>query len=241
MPGERAQQAKENLFFVAGRHPHRAALALPTTEEELNENFPGLVRHLPEGDGAEAWTRFFADADAAYTSSSGTSFSFRDINQMLRSGTLPATRREGYRGVAVKLMMGMDPLRPDTALYRGLDRNAIPELKALCDWVDAGGLAGGFARYRGQKTFQDNGFVSTSTAERGAGKLVNTKGAKGILLLITTAAGCRGRIPDSQHRSEQELILAPGTRFTITGVAKGTVGGAGNMERCRISVTASFG
>lgn len=241
MPGERARRAKDNLFFVAGRHPHRTALALPTTEDELRENFPDLVRHLPEGEGVEAWTQFFANADAAYTSSSGTSFSFRDINQMLRSGTLPATRQEGYRGITVKLMMGMDPLTPNMALFRGLDRNAIPELKALCDWVDAGGLGRDFARYRGQKTFQDNGFVSTSTAERGAGKLVNTKGAKGILLLITTAAGCRGRIPDSQHTSERELILAPGTRFTITGVAKGRVSGAGIMERCRISVTASFG
>lgn len=240
MPVERARRAKDNLFFVAGRHPHRTALALPTTEEELNGNFSDLVSRLPEGDGAEAWRVFFADADAAYTSST-TSFNFQDINGMLRNGTLPATRQEGYRGITVKLMMGMDPLTPNMALFRGLDRNAIPELKALCDWVDAGGLGRDFARYRGQKTFQDNGFISTSTAERGAGKLVNTKGAKGILLLITTAAGCRGRIPDSQHTSERELILAPGTRFTITGVAKGRVSGAGIMERCRISVTASFG
>lgn len=241
MPGERARQCIDNLLFVAGRHPHRAALALPTTEDELRENFPDLVRHLPEGDGAEAWTQFFDTADTAYTSSSGTSFSFREINQMLRSGTLPGTRQEGYLGITVKLMMGMDPLTPNIALFRGLDRNAVPELKALCDWVDAGGLARGFARYQGQKTFQDNGFISTSTVERGAGKLVNTKGDKGILLVITAAAGCRGRIPDSQHRSEQELILAPGTRFTITGVAKGKVSGAGLKERCRISVTANFG
>lgn len=240
MPGERARRCKDNLFFVAGRHPHRAALALPTTEEELRGNFSNLVSRMPEGDGAEAWRVFFADADAAYTSSS-TSFNFQDINRMLRSGTLPATRQEGCRRVAVKLMMGMDPLTPNMALFRGLDRNAIPELKALCDWVDAGGLGGGFARYQGQKVFQDNGFVSTSTAERGAGKLVNTKGDKGILLVITTAAGCRGRVPASQHESERELILAPGTRFTITGVAKGKVSGAGLKERCRISVTASFG
>ena len=241
MPGEKARQCKDNLFFVAGRHPYRAALALPTTEEELNENFSDLVSRLPEGDGTEAWTRFFADADAAYTSSSGTSFNFQDINRMLRSGALPTTRQEGYRRIAVKLMMGMEPQPSDTALYRGLDRDAIPELKALCNWVDAGGLAGGFMRYQGQKTFQDNGFISTSTAERGAGKLVNTKGDKGILLLITTTAGVRGRIPASQHTSERELILAPGTRFTITGVARGQVSGAGNKERCRISVTASFG
>lgn len=240
MPGERARRAKDNLFFVAGRHPHRAALALPTTEEELNGTFPDLVSRLPEGDGAEAWRAFFADVDAAYTSSS-TSFNFQAINGMLRSGTLPATRQEGYRRIAVKLMMGMEPLPPDTALYRGLDRDAIPELKALCDWVDAGGLAEGFARYQGQRTFQDNGFVSTSTAERGAGKIVNTKGAKGILLLITTTAGVRGHTPASKHTSERELLLAPGTRFTITGVAKGRVSGAGIKERCRISVTASYG
>lgn len=241
MPGERARRCIDNLLFVAGRHPHRAALALPTTEEELGENFPDLVSRLPEGDGARAWTQFFADVDAAYTSSSGTSFNFRDINGMLRSGIPPTTRQESYRRIAVKLMMDMEPLAPDTALYRGLDRDAIPELKALCDWVDAGGLARGFARYQGQKTFQDNGFISTSTMERGAGKLVNTKGAKGILLLITTAAGVRGHTPASQHTSEWELILAPGTRFTITGVAKGAVERAGSRERCRISVTASFG
>lgn len=240
MPGERARRCIDNLLFVAGRHPHRAALALPTTEEELRENFPDLVSRLPEGDGARAWTQFFADADAAYTSSS-TSFNFQDINGMLRSGTLPPTRQEGCRRIAVKLMMGMEPLPPDTALFRGLDRDAIPELKALCDWVDAGGLARGFAQYQGQKTFQDNGFISASVAERGAGKLVNTKGAKGILLLITTTAGVRGHTPASRHTAEQELILAPGTRFTITGVAKGRVSGAGIMERCRISVTASFG
>lgn len=241
MPGERARQCIDNLLFVAGRHPHRAALALPTTEEELARNFHDLVSRLPEGDGAEAWTRFFADVDAAYTSSSGTSFNFQDINGMLRSGTPPATRQEGYRRIAVKLMMGMEPLPPDTALFRGLDRDAIPELKALCDWADAGGAARGFAQYQGQKTFQDNGFISTSTAERGAGRLVNTKGDKGILLLITTTAGVRGHTPASQHTSERELILAPGTRFAITGVAKGRVSGAGIKERCRISVTASFG
>lgn len=240
MPGERARRCKDNLFFVVGRHPHRAALALPTNGEELDRDFPDLVSRLPEGDGAEAWRVFFADADAAYTSSS-TSFNFQDINGMLRSGALPPTRQEGCRRIAVKLMMGMEPLPPDTALFRGLDRDAIPELKALCDWADAGGLAGGFARYQGQKTFQDNGFISTSTAERGAGKLVNTKGDKGILLVITTAAGCRGHTPASKHAAERELIMAPGTRFTITGVEKRRVSGAGIKERCRISVTASFG
>lgn len=238
MPGS-AQEAKQNLFTVASRHPHRAVLKLPTTEAELEGEFPNLVKYLPGSGSGKAWQRFFADADAAYTSSS-SSFDFRVISSMLRRGLLPAERQEAYRKVVAKLMMGMDPLPPAAGtLYRGMLPENEPVLRDLGAHLEDKGL-GAFSGYTGAKSFQDNGFISTSTSELAAGRFINGK-PSGVLLIITLSPGARGRIPASKHRSEREVLLAPLTRFAVTSVSKGKVAGAGLVERYRFSVTASFG
>lgn len=238
MPGERQRQCIENLLAVAGQHSRWAALGLPTTEEELRENFSDLVRYMPQSQDAEAWERYFGTGDTAYTSSS-SGFNFNEINRMLRTGRLPDTRLEGCRSAIVKLAMGMELLPAGTALYRGISLHHVPALRRLCEYLDARGVDA-LRRYTGTKEFRDDGFVSTSRAELGAGRFVNDK-ADSVLLVVTTGAGVRGREPRSEHRGERETTLAPGTRFTVTSAAKGRVVGGGNKIYYRFAVTARFG
>lgn len=236
--GEAARPYLDNFVAVATHHPNWAALGLPTSAAALRENFPELVRYMPRSGEREAWERYFGTGDSAYTSSS-SGFNYNTINSMLRTGRLPATLVDGYRKAIIKLAMGMEPLPAGTVLYRGISLRHNPALRNLCQYLKENGLRA-LRGYTGTRSFQDKGVISTSRAEAGAGQFVNDK-REPVLLIITTDLTARGRVPASTHTGERETTLAPGTRFTVTSVAKGAVAGAGNTERYRISVTARFG
>ncbi len=234
----------DNLHAVAGRHPRRTALHLPTTAGEFAAAFPESAERLLKDLQGGGKTTFFSDADAAYTSSS-TSFRFQSINQMLRKGTLP-TNLEGYRRIVVKLMMQMAPLPTGQGpLYRAVPRNAISEINALCEKMEKEKEAFRLDPSRGRTFFRDEGFISTSILERSAGHMI-MGGEMGVILIITPTVGCRGYCPNSQHRSEHELILAPGTGFTVTGAEIGPLSQGGGKKDgkdkpyYRIKVTAAF-
>lgn len=145
------------------------------------------------------------------------SFKFRDINEMLRSGKHPKENEEGYREIVTRLIMEMSPLgKEPVTLYRGLRRDDIPELKTLFDWaeakrkidlqncegeIDLGG-------YKGKRNSWDNGIITTSIKESGAGSIILGK-TDGVLLVITTAPDCRSLKPESKHKSEHKQVLAP--------------------------------
>lgn len=227
-----------NLAAVAARHTYRDALGLPVTAEEFDGRFPEKAREMVGELRAGKAKRFFQDADAAYTSSS-TSYHFRTLNGMLRTGRAPTGNPEGYRTVAVLLMMEMDLLAGTETLYRAVDSRAVPELAGL--WAWAGDRPGPFdlSRYTKSRSFRDLGVVSTSREEGGAGHMMIGEKEK-VLLVITPTAGCRGFCPVSRYRSEHELALAPMTRFTINSLDRGAVRKCG-AGRLRVGVTASFG
>lgn len=241
----------ENLLTVAQRHPRLGAMNIPSTAEEFAEKFPetaGTMLQRLQG-GEETAKMFFSDAEAAYTSSS-TSYNFQEINKMLRSGKRPEENEEGYRQAVTKLIMEMSPLGEEpVTLYRGLRRDDIPELKALFNWaetkkkIDLQNYEGevNLRGYTGERNFFDDGIISTSTEESGAGRIISGK-RDGVLLVITTAPGCRGFAPESEHTMEHEQVLAPTTRFTIQGLARGPVARANaTIKRYRVRVTADLG
>lgn len=236
--GEAARPYLDNFVAVATHHPNWAVLGLPTSAAALRENFPELVRYMPQSGAREAWERYFGTGDAAYTGSS-SGLNYNEINGMLRTGRLPGRLVDSYRKAVIKLAMGMAPLPPGTVFYRGISLRHNTQLRNLCQYLDRNGLEA-FERYTGTRRFQDKGIISTSRAEAGAGQFVLDK-PESVLLIITTASAARGRVPASTHTGERETTLAPGTRFAVTSVAKGPVEGAGNTERYRISVTARFG
>ena len=198
--GEAARPYLDNFVAVATHHPNWAALGLPTSAAALRENFPELVRYMPQSGAREAWERYFGTGDAAYTGSS-SGLNYNEINGMLRTGRLPGRLVDSYRKAVIKLAMGMAPLPPGTVFYRGISLRHNTQLRNLCQYLDRNGLEA-FERYTGTRRFQDKGIISTSRAEAGAGQFVLDK-PESVLLIITTASTARGRVPASTHTGDR--------------------------------------